>query len=621
MSFLNLVADQLPKREREGLRVVAQSDVVKPFTEKANEELKKQIEKQPFIQKIIESEKDEKLYNKSETEASKVEPAERTSSDEPDLIPSPRQQDEEEKKTREKSSSNKTNRTPHQGMQDQKGTKGKGYWSTKYCFYVPVVCVVLLSFAIGIYVEDIKELLLKPTGNKISSLKVVPDDPRLQPLGDDKLTSVNHMLQTVQDDYEGNKKNVLFLSDEWGTSKGGISSVNRQLALQAKNAGYAVYVTVLDRPSEEDQKDAEENGIKLIIADTIPDIDQNINLNMLNNAHQRYFPSLEKHITNLNVIVGHVPITSKGALGMKQNRFPNSKVFLFTHVIPDETDFHKHGYFNLGKAEEKVENIKRQAEQADVVFSVGPKVYKQFKNTFRSSAVPYEKHKEFIPIPDENFFNLDLKPFSENDAYEILSVGRVSNVANLKGYDIVAAALGGMATKRSMFDDMLRWRIRGISDKDVNESIAFIMNNLEKVNGKLLKLLPMLYGTQKQVSKDIQESRLFLMPSRTEPFGMVGLEAIAAGIPVLVTANSGLAYFLKEHFPKHMHDSMIVSKLGKTDIDIDGDIAIWEDRITDVLFNKYNDTFDLARQVKGKLIEFKYHPKSQIFKNELKKLK
>ncbi|XP_070531754.1 uncharacterized protein [Ptychodera flava] len=342
---------------------------------------------------------------------------------------------------------------------------------------------------------------------------------------------------------------------------------------------------------------------------------------MLNNAHQRYFPSLEKNMTNLDVIVGHVPITSGGALNIKQNRFPKAKVYLFTHIIPQDTDFHRGRSYKLGDIETKVDTIIQQAEQADAIFSVGPKVYRKFKNEFRGSKVNDNKHKEFIPIPDSSFFDLNLQPFAKDDAYEILTIGRVSNVENLKGYDIVAAALGKVATKSSFVMDGLLWRIRGISEEDKEKSLEYIKKHLKSVNGNLLDIYPLQYGTQKLVAQDIQKSRLFLMPSRTEPFGMVGLEAIAAGIPVLVTANSGLADFLKEHFPKHMHDPMIVSKLGKTDIDTDADIDIWVNRITDVLLNKYDDTFDLATQVKDKLTQLKSHPNSQIFKDELKKLK
>ena len=42
------------------------------------------------------------------------------------------------------------------------------------------------------------------------------------------------------------------------------------------------------------------------------------------------------------------------------------------------------------------------------------------------------------------------------------------------------------------------------------------------------------------------EVDLAIMPSRTEGFGLPGLEALSAGLPVLVSGNSGLGEALKE---------------------------------------------------------------------------
>lgn len=43
------------------------------------------------------------------------------------------------------------------------------------------------------------------------------------------------------------------------------------------------------------------------------------------------------------------------------------------------------------------------------------------------------------------------------------------------------------------------------------------------------------------VSKLLQSSRVLIMPSLSEPFGLVALEAIQAGVPVVLTRNSGLS--------------------------------------------------------------------------------
>ena len=39
-----------------------------------------------------------------------------------------------------------------------------------------------------------------------------------------------------------------------------------------------------------------------------------------------------------------------------------------------------------------------------------------------------------------------------------------------------------------------------------------------------------------------QEVDLIVMPSRSEGFGLTGLEALSAGLPVLVSCNSGLIW-------------------------------------------------------------------------------
>lgn len=43
-----------------------------------------------------------------------------------------------------------------------------------------------------------------------------------------------------------------------------------------------------------------------------------------------------------------------------------------------------------------------------------------------------------------------------------------------------------------------------------------------------------------------EQSDLVTVPSRAEGFGMVGVEAISAGVPVLVSSETGIAFALEE---------------------------------------------------------------------------
>ena len=49
-----------------------------------------------------------------------------------------------------------------------------------------------------------------------------------------------------------------------------------------------------------------------------------------------------------------------------------------------------------------------------------------------------------------------------------------------------------------------------------------------------------------ELAKQFYEADLVMMPSRTEGFGLAALEALSAGLPVLVSGNSGIGKALKK---------------------------------------------------------------------------
>ena len=57
--------------------------------------------------------------------------------------------------------------------------------------------------------------------------------------------------------------------------------------------------------------------------------------------------------------------------------------------------------------------------------------------------------------------------------------------------------------------------------------------------GILLRIKEYTHDTGR-VREDIARASVVLMPSRVEGFGLVGLEALAMGVPVLISKRSGL---------------------------------------------------------------------------------
>ena len=54
------------------------------------------------------------------------------------------------------------------------------------------------------------------------------------------------------------------------------------------------------------------------------------------------------------------------------------------------------------------------------------------------------------------------------------------------------------------------------------------------------------FKEREQLAQQFSEADLAIMPSRTEGFGLAVLEALSAGLPVLVSGNSGLGEALKK---------------------------------------------------------------------------
>ncbi|MBA3548505.1 MAG: glycosyltransferase [Nannocystis sp.] len=84
------------------------------------------------------------------------------------------------------------------------------------------------------------------------------------------------------------------------------------------------------------------------------------------------------------------------------------------------------------------------------------------------------------------------------------------------------------------------------------------------------------------MQRDILASSLVLMPSRSEGFGLVGLEAIAAGTPVLVSDQSGLGDLLRERLGRLAEPAIVAthSKLNKAALE-------WERAIESVLLDRH----------------------------------
>ncbi|XP_066304387.1 uncharacterized protein [Branchiostoma lanceolatum] len=399
------------------------------------------------------------------------------------------------------------------------------------------------------------------------------------------------------------RRSVLLVGDEFCTSKGGISTINLNVARMLTAAGAEVYATVLEA-TEQDERDAERDEVKLLKPCLDADSSAKPSLEWLTVYHKHHFPHIPPDIC---CIVGHVDVTSRAARKIKEERFPHAKLAMFGHVAPEETEHYKSDEKALGMGRKEA-SIQEDIGKADVVFSVGARIHRHYDRFLRRNRVD---HYIFLPEPSKVFreANVSFDEESENvrkPERAVLSSGRVRDVEMLKGHDLAAGAMDKVA-ERLDGEYTLRLRVRGIDENDFKESKRILEEKLRSGRVKPT-LLP--YGTQEEIRRDMENCHLVLMPSRAEPFGLVGLEAIAAGVPVLISEHSGLAELIEELSdrlgqPKFRH--CIVKMKGDTATD--GDAEKWAERIEDVLKNARSE-FAEARAFREKLLASKYWEES-----------
>ena len=334
---------------------------------------------------------------------------------------------------------------------------------------------------------------------------------------------------TSQEDYESNsgstssrKLRVTLLSSEWRSTKGGLSTINRELAIQlAKHPSVEVSV-YLPQCSEEDKRVAESHNVTVIEAEEMPGLEPDLWLSCLPEDHA------------VDCVIGHGAVLGRQVQIIKRHH--HCKWIQVVHTAPEELGMYKSYADAISRGEKKHQAEVKLCEKADQVVAVGPKLAAAFSGYLR----PCGKDQDVLNLTPGIFSEFaDVKQASQEiSSFSVLVFGRSdSEDFQLKGYDIAAQAIAEL--------------------KDTTYKLVFVgatSGEEEKVAALLLK-----YGidrsqlrvrrfneSREQLAQLFCEVDLAIMPSRTEGFGLAALEALSAGLPVLVSGSSGFGETLKK---------------------------------------------------------------------------
>ena len=323
--------------------------------------------------------------------------------------------------------------------------------------------------------------------------------------------------------------NVLFVCSEWNSSKGGLSTFNREFAINlAKTPSDTIKVhCYVTKSNEKEREDAKKHGVNILTARSTPGT--SVSLEWLREPPQE--------LQHPDVVVGHGLKFGFPAYWIM--RMTHCKWVQCVHVWYEDLGKYKvpesPGLDTIAENEKKHKEEIELCEAANAVLAVGSRLQQKF-----NKCLPDIEVQVITPGILESFYYLSdqkrRKDTCSPDEFSIFVFGRASyEDLVLKGYDIIADAVGSLGEKFQVtFVGAPEGQHRNIEER-------FLQN--KKVKRKQLTIRG--FCDQDELKRMLYEADLVAMPSRTEGFGLVALEAISAGVPVLVTSESGIAKALE----------------------------------------------------------------------------
>ena len=310
-----------------------------------------------------------------------------------------------------------------------------------------------------------------------------------------------------------------------------MSTINRELAIHLSNHS-AVKVSLLVPEGScnyEEKNEAHTYGITIVEAKRLAAFDR---LDWLS------FPPHE-HL--MDIVVGHsVKLGRQGQVIRDSSQFPNCKWVQVVHTAPEDLSRYKCYSDPISKGETKHESEVELCKLADLVVPVGPRL----KEAYSSYLKRYKTDEDILSFTPglfcREFGDLVAKQDpNENGEFKVLLFGRGDDEDfELKGYNIAAETFTDQRLKNKPFNLIFVGAPEGKQEK-VREKL--LQRGIVEAQLTVRKFIQ----SRDRVKDLLCEADLAIMPSKSEGFGLVALEALSAGLPILVGSRSGFAKALE----------------------------------------------------------------------------
>ena len=342
----------------------------------------------------------------------------------------------------------------------------------------------------------------------------------------------------------------MFLCDEWKSSKGGLSTFNREFAinLAETTAGSMKIHCYVSNSDDRDREDAEQHGVNLITARSVPGSADPLEC-------LKFPPS---QLPNPHLVIGHGRKLGSPAYFLAQST--KCKWIQFVHVYCEDLGKYKE---SATAAEDTIEENEKKhkmeielCKAADAVVAVGSRLQQKYSGNLPTVQVEIVTPGIFEKFSCEPLFALHRSVKN----FRVFLFGRATfEDLSLKGYDIVANAIGSLGKNFTL-------TFVGASPGEHRKVEQWFLDNTCITRNQLT--IRGYCSDPEELKMMFYQSDLVALPSRTEGFGLVALEAISAGVPILVSGESGIAEALEK-----------VEGGNTVIVESDEDVGEWAQRI------------------------------------------
>jgi glycosyltransferase involved in cell wall biosynthesis len=319
---------------------------------------------------------------------------------------------------------------------------------------------------------------------------------------------------------------LVFFATAWGSRHGGINSFNYDLCkaltklLAEPGHPNLKVVCIVNEGKCTEVEEAKSLGIELII---IPHQDEPA-LDMKSVINQ-----LKGYEIKPVYVLGHDVHT--GLRAIKLSEQINAPVAVFHHM-----DYSAYKPFQGKNDKHPISRQENILKEADIVFAIGPKLEKSASDKIR-------KRKKEVRIIKVQPGLAEIEPVETPSCFSAITFGRLDQENNLlKQTDLAVASFGEAVKNRAdRFGQDAGLVVIGLSEQETDKEHQSLKSLVEQYAGRAVSIYGWTYEESREsLFNELAEKTVCMMLSIHEGFGLVGLEAISAEVPLIISKNTGL---------------------------------------------------------------------------------